>query len=107
MEKPNWIVEVDSLKTLLDSNQTLQLIDVRQPEENAESRIPGSTLIPLGELNQRASEVDQDVPTIVYCASGIRSLDALMALKQLGFKQVQHLEGGIHAWCDAGYQVDV
>lgn len=75
------------------------LLDVREPEEHIESAIPGDVLIPQGELWERAPrELDRTKPLIVYCAHGIRSLHAALALKQLGFEQVRSLSGGIAAW---------
>lgn len=79
---------------------TVFLLDVRQPEEFAQSRIEGcNKLIPLGELLQRAeAELDKNADIVIYCAHGIRSMKGLLALKQLGFKKLRSLEGGIVAW---------
>ena len=77
----------------------VQLVDVRQPEEFEESRIDGCKLIPLGELMDRASEelsTKQDI--VVYCARGMRSLEAALILRSMGFPNTRSLEGGIDAW---------
>ncbi len=75
------------------------LLDVREPEEFEESRIEGCKLIPLGELQQRAeAELDKNKETVIYCAHGVRSLQALMTLRMLGFEKLRSLEGGIAAW---------
>jgi len=75
------------------------LVDVRMPEEHAQRHIPGSILIPLGNLvNEVKHKIpDQDTPIIVYCQSGARSARAADALTKLGYKQVFNL-GGINAW---------
>lgn len=75
-----------------------QLLDVRQPTEYAEARIPGARLIPLPELSQRLTELDVSMPTIVYCRSGARSASAVRFLSGQGFAEVYNLEGGILAW---------
>ncbi len=71
------------------------LLDVRQPMENAQVRLPGSVLIPLGELNIRLGELDPGKPTIVYCRSGNRSVSATNFLLGQGFSKVLNMEGGI------------
>jgi len=88
------------LATELDSilNEVV-LVDVRDPEENEECKIPDSKLIPLYEIEDRAkNELDIDSSIVVYCAHGIRSMDALFRLKLMGFKNVKSLTGGIEAW---------
>ena len=87
------------------SQKDLQLIDVRTPAENKEARLAGSKLIPLNELPSRLGELSKDKPLIVYCRSGNRSGQALKLLFKNGFKQAQHLEGGIIAWQAAGLPV--
>jgi len=74
------------------------LLDVRQPEEYEAGHIPGAMLIPLGELESRREELEQDKKIITYCRSGHRSMAAAIALCGLGFKDVHHLEGGILNW---------
>lgn len=74
------------------------LIDVREPDEFASSRIPGAVSIPLGKLADRATELDPQARLVVYCKSGTRSASALKILREFGFKQARHLEGGIDAY---------
>lgn len=95
----DWRITAAELRPLLGR---VTLIDVREPEEYEESRIEGCKLIPLGELLQRAeSELDREAEIVLYCAHGIRSLQALIALRQLGFMKTRSLEGGIAAWEEA------
>lgn len=92
-------ISCEQLKAeLADSSRKLLLLDVREPEEFEESHLPGCKLIPLGELDERASELDPAADIVVYCAHGMRSLNGLMILKQRGFEKVRSLEGGICAW---------
>ena len=87
---------VGDLKQRLDRGDVF-LLDVREPREYDINRIPGSTLIPLGELGKRLDELPQgaDAPDIVvHCKSGIRSAKAVNLLRDKGFTRVQNLRGG-------------
>ena len=77
------------------------LLDVREPYEWQIGRIPGATLIPLGELPFRLDEIDGAKEIIAYCRTGVRSLRALDILRKAGYASARHLKGGIHAWSDA------
>ena len=80
------------------------LVEVREPEEYEESRIEGCKLIPLGEITSRAlRELNPEDDIVLYCAHGVRSLHALMALRNLGFEKLRSLDGGICAWQEQGY----
>jgi rhodanese-related sulfurtransferase len=76
----------------------VQLIDCREPEEWTQGRIPGARLIPLGQVAERAGELDRDGNLVVYCKRGGRSASALRKLKQAGCEKVRYLEGGMTAW---------
>lgn len=93
---PGGVVEIDpnSLKTLGD----YALIDVREPDEIAVSRIPDSIPIPLGEIGERLGELDPHRLTVVHCHSGMRSARACAILTAAGFEDVRNLRGGIVAW---------
>jgi rhodanese-related sulfurtransferase len=95
-------IDSKELKAILAKNpSSIFLLDVREPEEFEESRIEGCTLIPLGELSQRATkELNPEHDIVVYCAHGVRSMHALMGLKQMGFEKVRSLEGGIADFLD-------
>lgn len=81
-----------------DRSGEFALLDVRQPEEYEAGHIPGSILMPLGELEARQSELERSKRIITYCRSGRRSMAAAIALCGLGFKSVHHLDGGIRNW---------
>jgi NADPH-dependent 2,4-dienoyl-CoA reductase/sulfur reductase-like enzyme/rhodanese-related sulfurtransferase len=76
----------------------LVLVDCREPDEWAQGRIPGATLLPLGQIDQRAHELDADAETVVYCKRGGRSASGYRKLKRAGLKHVRYLEGGTTAW---------
>lgn len=73
------------------------LLDVRQPGEYRKEHLPGARLIPLPDLQDRASEIPADKPVIVYCAIGGRSNVAARVLKSMGYSDVTSLKGGINA----------
>lgn len=88
------------LRELLDSGKPVALIDVREPSEWAINHIEGAELIPKSTLDSGAglARVPQDRIAVLYCKTGIRSAEALLALKQAGFADALHLQGGIVAW---------
>jgi rhodanese-related sulfurtransferase len=75
------------------------LVDVRTPHEHALARITPSLLLPLHEIEERASELDEHKgrPIVVYCHLGVRSLNGAAYLSELGHDAVS-LAGGIEAW---------
>jgi len=93
-------IDAPGLKALIDSGEAFVLLDVREPHEYQICRIPGSVLIPLGELPRRVNELDPAAEMVVHCKSGIRSAKAIEFLKQAGFRKLQNLAGGILAWSD-------
>jgi len=82
------------------------LIDVRQPWEYEEQRIPGATLIPLSEVPDRISEIPADKDVFVHCEMGGRSAKAVDFLVQNGRPRSRNVAGGINAWKAAGFPVD-
>ncbi|MGA8730550.1 MAG: rhodanese-like domain-containing protein [Terracidiphilus sp.] len=77
----------------------IRLVDVREPWEIQTARIEGSLLIPMGDVPARAhQELDPEEHLVVFCHSGIRSMNVTVWLRNQGFEQVQSLRGGIDAW---------
>jgi rhodanese-related sulfurtransferase len=75
------------------------LLDVREPWEFQTASIPGSLLMPMGDVPSRAhQELDPDQPIVVLCHHGARSLSVTMWLRDQGFEHVQSLAGGIDHW---------
>lgn len=94
------IITAEEVKTKMDNNDNLHLVDVREPNEHAEFNI-GGTLLPLGKIQTMQIDEIEDLrnePVIVYCRSGMRSAQAAMILEQLGFSNVSNLEGGMIGW---------
>jgi sulfur-carrier protein adenylyltransferase/sulfurtransferase len=88
------------LKQRLDRGDKLMIVDVREPNEYQINRIPGSTLIPLGEVPRRYKELDPQDELVMQCKSGVRSAKAADFLRSVGFSKVLNLKGGILDWID-------
>jgi len=96
------VTEISSLelKARLDRGDKLTIVDVREPNEFQINRIPGSTLIPLGEVPRRYAELNKSDTLVMQCKSGARSAKAADFLRSVGFKSVLNLKGGILDWID-------
>lgn len=93
-------ITVKELQQRIAAGEKLNLLDVREPDENAEFNI-GGKLYPLGKI--QSMQVDEledwkEQEVIVYCRSGRRSMTACLFLDTLGFKNTANLEGGMLAW---------
>ena len=88
------------------------LVDIREPQEREAALIPGSIHVPRGTLEFAADpstpyhrdELQPDRRVILHCAAGGRSALAASTLKQMGYTNVAHLDGGIKAWQEAGFE---
>ena len=96
-------VDVSTANDLRKQEDVL-LIDVREPNEYAAGHIPGSKLIPLGQLESRLAEIPKDKQVIAVCRTGRRSGEATQLLAEKGY-DVQNMTGGITAWKAAGYEL--
>jgi len=86
------------LKEMQDRGEKFLLVDVREPAEWEIVKIPGAVLIPKGDLPGKLAELPQDKPIIAYCKTGVRSAEALALLKNAGFGDAKHVQGGVTAW---------
>jgi rhodanese-related sulfurtransferase len=89
----------------LREREDVILVDVREDWEYAAVHIPGTVLIPLGQLSSRLSEIPIDKTVIAVCRSGNRSDQATALLKQRGFT-VHNMLGGMLAWEQAKFAVE-
>jgi adenylyltransferase/sulfurtransferase len=94
----DWDISAQQLAGRLQQDHQLLLLDVREPHELEISHIEGATLIPLGQLAARLSELDSAEEMVVFCKAGTRSARALELLVSAGFRKVKNLRGGINAW---------
>jgi len=93
-------ITATELREMFERGEDLLLVDVREPAEYEIVRIPGSVLIPKGEITSGAalSSLPQDRPIVLHCKSGARSAEALAALHAAGFRDARHVQGGVLAW---------
>ena len=94
------IISITAAKEMLlaTSSHTLQVVDVRQPEEYTESHLPGALSVPLYNLTNGEHQLKPDQPLMLYCSNGERSNAAASWLDGNGFKEVFIIAGGIDAW---------
>ncbi len=93
-------ISVSEVKSRLQAGENIHLVDVREPEENAEFNI-GGILLPLGKIQSLETEPIDDLKNeelILYCRSGNRSAQACMFLEMTGFSNVKNLAGGMNEW---------
>jgi sulfur-carrier protein adenylyltransferase/sulfurtransferase len=88
------------VRELLDAGKPLALIDVREPVEWEINRIDGARLVPQSMINsgEGLAQLPMDRTLVLYCKTGVRSAEALAAVKKAGFADALHLQGGIVAW---------
>ncbi|MEN9686782.1 MAG: hypothetical protein RLZZ28_2568 [Bacteroidota bacterium] len=93
-------ITVEELKAKIDAGENLNLVDVREPQENAAFNI-GGLLLPLGKVQTMQTEEIDDLKedqVYIYCRSGNRSGQACLMLEAMGFKNVVNVTGGMLAW---------
>jgi rhodanese-related sulfurtransferase len=93
----------------LGDGEELVFVDIRQAMELAESgTIDGALRIPLQDLPRRVGELDRERPVILYCSSGVRSIEAARFLREKGFARAWSLGGGVARWeADGGSLIEL
>lgn len=101
---PHNTCEIDDLKAGLDGDGKPFVIDVRMPEIFASQHVSGAVNIPTAELTDRQGELpqDRDHPIVTVCNRGNLSLQGMLVLQSLGYRNVRSLNGGTIAWAEAG-----
>lgn len=99
------LVEIDAttLNAWLEAGEAV-LVDVREPAEHVGEHIAGAQLLPLSRLNAAQIPLEAGKRVVLYCQSGSRSAQAGRQMLAAGIPQVWHVQGGLQAWKDAGYQ---
>jgi adenylyltransferase/sulfurtransferase len=98
MSRADYEIRPEQLQQKLEGAERFVLLDVRRPDEVAIAALPGAVHIPIEEIEERAGELDADAETVVYCHHGVRSLSVAVYLRNLGFRNVTSLAGGIDVW---------
>lgn len=97
------------------AQNNITVIDIREPDEARQNgKIAGSVNAPRGMLEFYADaslpyhrpEFDKENRIILYCASSGRSALAVKTLKEMGYTNIAHIEGGVNAWKAAGLPVE-
>jgi len=93
-------ITATELAEMLDAGKDPYLVDVREPVEFEIVKIPGGVLIPKDRIlsGEALAELPQDRPLVLYCRTGVRSAEALAAVKAAGFSDAVHVQGGVTAW---------
>ncbi len=93
-------INVLELKQRLELENSMTLLDVREPWEYEICRIDASVNIPMSQIVKRMDELDKNAKIIVICHHGARSFQIASYLESRGFKHTANLEGGISAWAN-------
>jgi rhodanese-related sulfurtransferase len=87
-------ITAKELKEKLLNKEPLQIIDVREPDEFLERNI-GGMLIPLGQLERNLDKIKKDIPSVLVCRSGVRSMHAAKILQKYNYNDIYNLKGGL------------
>jgi rhodanese-related sulfurtransferase len=98
MSRADYEIRAEALRQKLDAKERFVLLDVRRDDEVAIATLPDTVHIPIEEIEERVGELDADAETVVFCHHGVRSLSVTVFLRNLGFRDVTSLAGGIDAW---------
>lgn len=93
-------ISADELKQRLDDGGNVVLLDVREPMEWEIAHLDGAVLMPVSQVPNRVNELSTAEEIVVYCKSGVRSARVTNFLRELGFRKVKNLAGGIDEWAD-------
>ncbi len=105
-EALNLPVEIDAAQlNEIRNRDDVYVLDVREDWEYQSGHVPGATLIPLGELSSRLSEVPTDKTVVAVCRSGNRSGQATQILRQAGF-DAHNMVGGMNSYAGSGFAVE-
>jgi len=104
-DEPFARVDAAAGRQLLD-DKSVTWIDVREPAEWQQVRIPGAVLVPLNRLLVSPRQYLQGDRVLFYCAQGIRSAVACEVAASVGMGQIYNLEGGIQDWIAQGHPVE-
>jgi len=96
--------EVEDLRADLEGDAPPLVLDVRAPDVHARQHVAGAVNIPVAELPDRRSELPErlDHPIVTVCNRGNLSINGMLVLQSLGFRNVRSLNGGTIAWAEQG-----
>ncbi|MGD8483922.1 MAG: rhodanese-like domain-containing protein [Thioalkalispiraceae bacterium] len=101
-------IEVAELSNWLETGEeSLRVIDVRQPAEIAAGTVPKAEAMPMHTIPLRVNELNKDEKLVLVCRSGARSAQACAFLQQQGYDNVYNLRGGMMGWAGSGLPVNL
>jgi cysteine synthase/rhodanese-related sulfurtransferase len=108
LKNPHDSVRATKLNEQLDGDHNTLVIDIRIPEDFAQSRVPGSINIPQDDLGRRAGELpeDRDAAIVLICNIGKFSKQATLYLKSMGYRNVKSMKGGLNEWVRKGLDTE-
>ena len=97
-----------ALKALMDGQQSLHIIDVREADELSSGRIPTAIHLSKGVIER---DIEKKIPVpqapiVVYCSGGFRCALVANSLQNIGYTNVSSLDTGLQGWLDAGYPLE-
>ncbi|MDR0635572.1 MAG: molybdopterin-synthase adenylyltransferase MoeB [Treponema sp.] len=97
--EPIETISATELKSRLDAGVPVQIIDIREPHERAIAKFPNAKSIPLGQMTRRIDEFDPAIDSVFICKIGQRSVFAIHALREAGYKgRLLNLKDGVNGW---------
>lgn len=99
---------ITAFEQKMNSTSDKIVLDVRTPAEFRQGHVAGATLIDVleSDFEEKVQKLDKSKPLFVYCASGIRSEEAVAILHRLGYREIYELEGGFREWESAGKPIE-
>lgn len=100
---------VNDLKLKIDNKDSFLLIDCREQDEWDQGHIAEAKLMPLSHFESSflPTLTNKSAPIVVQCRSGARSLNLCQYLSSHGFSDLTNLRGGIIAWNNAGFPIEI
>jgi rhodanese-related sulfurtransferase len=100
---------IAEVRARLAAGERFAFVDVREDDEFAVDHARGARHIGRGVLERDIEALipEKDAPIVLYCGGGFRSALAAESLQKMGYTQVVSMDGGMRAWREAGYPVDV
>ncbi|MFC5735557.1 FAD-dependent oxidoreductase [Cytobacillus gottheilii] len=94
IEKKNKLITPKELSEKIEKGEAIQVIDTRSPKQYDFSKVETAINIPLGELREKCTGLNPDLPTVTYCNGGVTGNAAQNVMRNLGFNDIYNLSGG-------------
>ena len=97
----------DAAQVIADDPAGLVILDIRTLKEFNEARLADAIMVDFyaDDFADQLDALDKDVPYVMYCRTGNRSVEAVKTMKELGFVEVYEIDGGIVNWFEQGYPI--